>query len=504
MKLIDTSNLGDALGRTESLYIYNGLDCCVTHEVYDVIHRMLDETTTKTYEFSKALQAPILEMNMRGVLIDQVEKGRLIGQYTTEAARVKEQFEYLCREGLSIDVKIGSPHDIKRLFYDVMRIPPVKKKDANGIFKPTVNREALEKLTAYFYTQPFISHILLYRDLQKKIGFLKTGIDPDGRLRTSFNIAGTNTGRLASNFSDFGTGTNLQNVERRLRRIIVADPGYKFCNIDLEQGDSRNLGFLLGYLFDDWSYLDACESGDLHTTVAKMAWPELPWTGDPLEDRKIADGIAYREYSYRDLSKKLGHGSNYRGKPATMAKHAKILIATAANFQKGYFAGFPAIPRFHDWVFEQLRTTHSLTTPFGRRRYFFGRVGDDPVWNEAVAYMPQSMTADEIDTIMLRVWEANIVQILLQVHDSLLFQYREEDESWIIPKLLDLAKVSLEHRGRTFTISSEAKVGWNWADVEYNKDGTVKDNPHGLIKWKGSDSRTRPSAPASILDRVLS
>jgi len=60
-------------------------------------------------------------------------------------------------------------------------------------------------------------------DLQKKIDILKTEIDKDGRIRTSYNIAGTNTGRLSSSFSEFGTGTNLQNIEESLRSMFVAD-----------------------------------------------------------------------------------------------------------------------------------------------------------------------------------------------------------------------------------------------------------------------------------------
>jgi hypothetical protein len=121
----------------------------------------------------------------------------------------------------------------------------------------------------------------LFRDLGKSIGFLETAIDPDGRIRSDLKIAGTVTGRFASSITDFGTGTNLQNVTESLRSVFVADPGYKFANLDLEQGDSRNVGAICWNLFcdnPDWdertagAYLDACESGDLHTTVAKMAY----------------------------------------------------------------------------------------------------------------------------------------------------------------------------------------------------------------------------------------
>jgi len=74
------------------------------------------------------------------------------------------------------------------------------------------------------------------REIQKKIDFLKTGVDPDGRIRTSYNIPGTNTGRFSSSYSEFGTGGNLQNVEESLRSVFIADWGWKFAKFDAKAG----------------------------------------------------------------------------------------------------------------------------------------------------------------------------------------------------------------------------------------------------------------------------
>src|SRR5690606_25543595 len=104
------------------------------------------------------------------------------------------------------------------------------------------------------------------------------GIDPDGYMRSSFNIAGTNTGRLASSGNDFGSGTNMQNIDRTLKEIFIAEPGWKFANLDLGQADSRNIGANCWNTFVEshgekfaGAYLDACEGPDLHTTVCRMA-----------------------------------------------------------------------------------------------------------------------------------------------------------------------------------------------------------------------------------------
>ena len=146
------------------------------------------------------------------------------------------------------------------------------------------------------------------RDLGKKIAMLKTEIDPDGRMRTSYNIAGTSTGRFSSSFSEFGTGGNLQNVEESLRSIFIADPGYKFAKFDAKSGESFVVGAIEWNLFSDGKYLDACESGDPHTAVARICWPRLGWTGDLKHDKDIAETPYYRHYTYRFMCKKLGHG----------------------------------------------------------------------------------------------------------------------------------------------------------------------------------------------------
>jgi DNA polymerase-1 len=497
-----------ALDADVSDWVYNGLDCMVTDEVLEVVLPECDDVTRRTYEFSKALQAPILEMNMRGVLIDQGARDEAIDSMQRDMLLLEDNLERLCRDGIGYDLgrskegKLGwaSPKKVQTLFYEVMGLPPIKKRNQRGEMVPTSDRAALEKLQVHFLAEPIIKHMLALRDLGKRVGTLQTEIDGDGRMRTSYNIAGTDTGRLSSSLADFGTGTNLQNIDPRLRKVFIADPGYKLANIDLEQGDSRNVGFLVWSLFGDPGYLDACESGDLHTAVSRMSWPSLGWNGDPAFDRRIADQRFYREFSYRDMAKRLGHGTNYLGTPRTMAAHTKVPVATVGEFQSQYFTAFPGIQRWHGWVTNELVTRGCLTTPFGRRRYFFGRRTEDSTLRAAIAFTPQSMTADEIDLGLLNVWRLNRVQLLLQVHDSITIQYREEEEDEIIPLVLRtlIEAARLEARGREFVVPADCKVGWNWGNFDDS-------NPDGLRKWKGTDPRrrTRPAATGILHRRIF-
>ncbi len=511
----------DQFSHQDTEWIYNGLDCTVTLEILEELLKQVDPIAQRTYDFSRALQAPVMEMSMRGLLVNQRRRGEVLAKFRGQMEFLSANLQRIVREGVGLDnFNWNSPAQLGHLFYDVLRIPPITKRNANGAMVPTTDREALEKLAQrYIIAEPICSHMLALRDLEKKRQLLETEIDKDGRFRTSLNIAGTTTGRLASSISDFGTGGNLQNIDRDLRSVFMADPGWKFCNLDLEQGDSRNVGAICWDLFHAshgpafaGSYLDACESGDLHTLVATAAYPEVSWTDDKKANRALADQVFYRNLSRRDLSKKLGHGSNYLGQPATMARHAHITSKAAEAFQRNYFGRFECIPEWHKHVKQELVDKGYLITHFGRRRFFFGRAEDGSTQREAVAYEPQSMTSDEIDTGILQIWRANRVHLLIQVHDSILVQYREEEEDTIVPWLLSTLRVPLVlSGGREFCVPTEAKVGFNWGDVVYwSKDdckhglctveqiGTVRENPDGLIKWKGQDPRKRQETQSRL------
>jgi DNA polymerase I len=495
MKIIKTDTIGpDDLPAQEKEWAYNGLDCVITHEVLDALLPQLDNQTTGTYRFSLDLQGPILEMRCRGVLIDQARRAEVIDLYFNSLDRLEEQLNRIVGHGLGLwQFNWRSNKDLHLLFYDRLGIPPIRR---GG--RPTVNREALEKLESYFSARMIVAHMLLMRDLQKKIGMLKTEIDSDGRMRTSYNIAGTTTGRLSSSLSEFGTGTNLQNIEESLRSVFIADPGYKLAYLDAEQGESRVVGAIEGNLFDDWRYLDACEGGDLHTTVAKLVWPDdVAWTGNLGNDRKLAEQPYYRHYDRRFMCKKIGHGTNYGGKPRTLANQAKVEIGLIEDFQPAYFRAFPAHLRWHAQVDRTLREDGYLTTLTGRKRWFFGRRNDDSTLREAIAFDPQGSLADILNHGMLQVWAERKCQLLMQIHDAILIQYPSDLEDEIIPVVQRALAYPIRlNNGREFIIPYGVATGWNWG--KFDEEG----NPDGLKAWKGNDQRKRtPEVP--ILDRVL-
>ena len=473
--------------------VYNGLDCCVTVEVLEALLPKLTEVTGATYDWACRLQAPILEMELRGCLIDKQAINSVSALYRDQAERVQLQLDRILSEGLGIDpINPGSWQQKNDLLYNRLGLPPVRKRG-----KITSDRSALEKLSLYFHAEIICQHIILLQDLRKKLGFLKTPIGEDGRMRTSFNIAGTDTGRLSSYASAFYDGTNLQNIAPEMRRIFIADPGMKLAYIDLEQAESRAVGAIIWNLFGDPGYLDFCESGDLHTNVARMTFKHLPWTDDMRRNKEIASGRFYRDLSYRDACKRLGHGSNYHGQPPQMAKETRIPVGLVTEFQREYFTAFPGIPRWHESVRRRLLREGWITTFMGRHRWFFGRRWDNQTLNAAIAYEPQSAIGDYLNRGMHSVWKAGCCELLVQIHDAILIQYPEELEDEIVPKVCAL----LEHEvplmnGRTLRIPTEAATGWNWA---YKSEK----NPDGIAKYKGTDKRKR-TPPVGFLDQLFS
>jgi len=491
------------LGPEHTLWVYNALDSALTSEVADQILPLLDNQTRSTYAFSLSLQAPVLSMMRRGLRVDEDQRQGMIKHLDTLTSRLTMNLNSIAFAVWGKGLNSKSPKQVSEFFYDVLKLPEQRKRDkSSGERKRTTDRDALETLGNYFEAQPIVSHILKIRELSKLASTLRSDVSPDGRMRCSFNIAGTETGRFSSSSDAFDAGTNLQNQTERLRRIYVSDPGKKFASFDLKTGESFAVGvkcYLLGF---GRAYLDACSGKhDLHTSACMLVWPELPWTGDPKRDKDIAERPFYRHLSYRDMAKRCGHGTNYYGTPWTIAKILKVQKDLIEEFQRKYFLAFPEIRQWHLWTAQEIQTDGRLTSVMGRRRHFFGRVRDDTTLREAIAYDPQSSIADFTNQWMLRVHrQVHKCQLLLQGHDALLVQYEEADEAQVVKEVQECAaQVRLGDERFSITIPTDASVGWNWGKADPKRRFHQDGNPFGLIGWSGNDSRK--FTPPSLLDR---
>ena len=426
------------------------------------------------------MQAPALAMMRRGILVDQYYRWEVVAQLETRISKLQDVLNEFACAVWGKPLNANSHHQLKIFFYEAMKLPE-QTSYVKGKRNVSINRDALEKLSIYFHAEPICNTIIRLRDLGKKMSVLRTEVDSDSRMRTSYNVAGPETGRWSSSSNVYGGGTNLQNITEELRRIFIADAGFKLAYIDLSQAESRCLGFLCYTLFGSTRYLDACESGDLHTLAAALIWPGMGWTGEKHHDRKLADQPFYHGFSYRDMAKRGGHGSNYYGKPFTISRHLKVPQQLIESFQSNYFAAFPELREYHRWCANRLQLTGSISTPLLTSRHFFGRVNDDSTLREAIAHVPQHMVGTLLNLALWRVWFHTCiggsarVQILAQVHDAILIQYREEEEEEILNEVLPLMATPLTYNNRTMTIPSDILVGWNWSK-HYDEASAADDN----------------------------
>src|SRR5271166_5155330 len=503
--------------------VYNALDSALTFEVLGELKSLLpghNETSPELfgpkliYDFERALQAPAIEMMLRGWRIDpwarelgMTELKRRLSRLSViidcYAGAVWNQRSPTKRSNDHPSPKLLNPMSgtqLRSFFYDCMKIPPITK-HKDGKETLPMDRETLEKLESYFIARPIIAAILAYRDIETQLEVFEAEVDEDWRMRSSFNMSSATTGRASSSKSITGSGRNLQNVEESLRYIFVADENKKLVGADEQQAETRETGFLCGVLFNDWSYLDSAESGDPHTNLARLIWPNLAWTGDPKKDRTVADQIYYRHHSYREVAKRGRHATEKGGQAQEISKQIRVPYPMVKEFQEKLFTLFPVLPKFFTWVAGQLQRERYLINTFGRRRDFFGRPDSTDTIKEAIAFMSQSPTADRTNLGLYRIWKhmgpqsSVSFELLAQLHDAVYGQRSEldTDEATVVAHIKRHLDVPMTFRGRTFTVPSEAKTGWCWANAyETTEDGTpVLKHADGLMKFAGNDRRTR-------------
>lgn len=467
--------------------VYNAMDTCLTHEVYAELSQKAQEAQP-AYEFELALQAPVMEMMLRGFLVNPAARELGIQSTKAELDRLDYIVQTLANAVWDKGLNPGSGPQLKSLFYDHLAIPPIVS-FVKGEKKWQMNRDTLEQIEDYFQARPIVNAILAHRDLSKQLEVLLNEVDPDWRMRTTYNIGGTKAARFSSSKSPTGTGGNFQNVTEHLRHIFIADPGYRLYGVDAEQSDSRNIGFMCGVLFNDWTYLDACESGDLHTSVARMVFADLPWTGDLKKDRGIAEGPFYRHFSYRDACKHLGHGVNFLGKPYTMSKGTHVPVKDIITFSEKYFGAFPCLQQWQSWTAAEIQKTQRLVSIHGRHRDFFDRTNKDETVRKALAFLAAAPTADNLNLGMWRVWKhMPHVKLLAQVHDAIYFETLEKYDPNEVVKEVHKHMVTelVAPNGRRFSIPCDAKVGYNWGNYipPNEKLGLPERNAKGLRKFK--------------------
>lgn len=376
---------------------------------------------------------------------------------------VKETKKCKACKGTGRHVNARSPAQLKQLIYKHMELPAVLKKG-----KQSVDEDAILKLEAK-RPDPIFKKIIDIRGLSNRLGFLNVKIDADKRIRTSLSCTAY-TGRLTSSGSPFGTGRNLQNVTRSsentikiskglpLRRLFRADPGHIFYGPDYSKVEA----YVMAYESNDAMYIDALVNGDIHKKNASVIF------GKP--QGEITD-------DERQLGKRICHGTNYGMGSKTMCDYIikemgpnyAITQTEAKRFAEAYFEEYKGLRLLQDRVRKQLEDTRVLVNSFGRRCTFLGRPTGSTI-KEAFAFLPQSTSADLCNRAILRVAEmVPEVEFMLQIHDQLLLQAREDvGKERLKSKIVKAMTIPItaHYTGHEYIIPIDMKIGPTWEDLK--------------------------------------
>nr|NIS77741.1 hypothetical protein [Deltaproteobacteria bacterium] len=413
----------------EELWVYNCKDCVVTYEVSDVLDAQIDHLQLRDqYNFQMKMFRHALYAMLRGVRINKELRATVAMELSEAGSQYEAWFQNLIGPDVHEPPKsktakpwYRSPQQQVKLFYDELGIKPVTNRKTG---RPTADDDALKKIGK---REPVLSPLTDALANYRSIGvlystFIKAPLDPDGRVRCSYNVAGTDTFRFSSSKNAFGGGMNLQNITSgeeledfknklhfqlpNLRKLFIPDRGYTLMATDLDRADL----YVVVWEADDDELKQMLREGvNIHVENAKTIFP-----GTDCSPSKLASSSYHK-------AKQGVHATNYGCKARTLAAELGITIREAEDFIKRWLSAHPGIRQWHRRVEESLATTRSVSNAFGYRIRFFERI--ESLLPEALAWIPQSTVA----LIINKGWdniEENLpwVQVLLQVHDELVLQ----------------------------------------------------------------------------------
>jgi len=432
---------------------YAAEDADITLRLHNAIWPQIeaqDKLKNVLLEIEVPLASVLSKMEQRGVLIDSQ---RLSQQTQDLAARIM-QLEKEVHELSGETFNLSSTKQLQEVLFNKLDLPVLKKTPKGA---PSTAEEVLQEL-ALNYDVPKL--LMEYRGLTKLKNTytekLPKMINPrTGRVHTSYHQAIAATGRLSS------TDPNLQNIPirtpegRKVRQAFIASSGYKIVAADYSQIELR----IMAHLSGDKGLLEAFSSGmDVHKATAAEVFGVL------LEEVTI---------DQRRSAKAINFGLIYGMSAFGLAKQLNIPRHEAQKYMDLYFERYPSVLRYMEETRVSAKEKGYVSTVFGRRLYLpeinasngMRRQGAE---RAAINAPMQGTAADIIKKAMLVVdsWidslDNNDVKMIMQVHDELVFEIKEQKVEEYKQKIIDLMEsASL----LSVPLTVEAGVGDNWDEA---------------------------------------
>jgi DNA polymerase I len=407
----------------EKTTAYAAEDADVTFRLWKVLKpRLVAEHMTTVYEGLERPLVPVLaRMEQRGISIDRDVLSRLSGEFAQRAGGLEDEIRQLAGEPLNP----GSPKQIGDVLFGKLGLPGAKKTKTGAW---STSASVLEDLAEEGHALP--QKILEWRQVSKLkstyTDALPGFVHPQThRVHTSYALAATTTGRLSS------SEPNLQNIPirteegRKIRRAFIAIDGHQLVSADYSQIELR----LLAEIADIAALKQAFRDGlDIHAMTASEMF------GVPVKDMPG---------EVRRRAKAINFGIIYGISAFGLANQLGIPREEAAAYIKKYFERFPGIRAYMDQTREFCRKNGYVLTLFGRKCHYPDIVNSNPsirAFNERAAINArlQGTAADIIRRAMIRMEGALerkglSAQMLLQVHDELVFEVPKDEVDKTLP-----------------------------------------------------------------------
>ena len=431
---------------------YAAEDADITLRLWQLFKpRLHASKVTRVYEGLERPLIPVLaQMERTGIKVDRDTLSRMSNAFAQKMAALESEIHEMAGEAFNV----GSPKQLGEIMFDKLGYEGGKK-GKNGAY--STGADILEDL-ATIHDLP--KRVLDWRQLSKLkstyTDALQDHINPDtGRVHTSYSIAGANTGRLAS------TDPNLQNIPvrtedgRRIREAFIADTGNVLVSLDYSQIELRILAHVAGIDSLKQAFRDGL---DIHAMTASEMF-DVPL------DEMTSD--------IRRQAKAINFGVIYGISGFGLARNLRIPRAEAQGFIDRYFERFPGIKEYMDQTVAFAKENNRVET-------LFGRVIHTPEINAkgptagfakraAINAPIQGTAADIIRRAMIKMPSAIDqlpAKMLLQVHDELLFEVREDAVDSLIQAAKDVMETACDPvLNIDVPLIVDAGQGAHWAEA---------------------------------------
>ncbi|MBO6487766.1 MAG: DNA polymerase I [Pelagibacteraceae bacterium] len=437
---------------------YAAEDADVTFRLYELLKQRLDqEKLNRVYEvFEKPLVKILSQIEMNGIKVDNAYLKKLSKKFGDKIKKIEKEIYSIANK----EFNIGSPKQLGEIIYNELKIAKLKKTRKGSL---ATSASVLEDLS--FKGHKFPRLVLDWRQLSKLKNTysdaLQEHINPNtNRVHTSFLLAATNTGRLAS------SDPNLQNIPiktedgREIRKAFIAEKNNILIAADYNQIEMR----ILADLADVKELKKAfTNKDDIHSLTASQVF-----------------NVSLKEVdeNLRRKAKTINFGIIYGLTQYGLAKQISVSNEEALEFINSYFKKFPEIKEYMQTTIKFCRKHGYVNNIFGRRIHLRGI--NDKNFNvrsfqerAAINAPIQSSAADIIRLAMIKISELIELnkmydtKMLLQIHDELVFECLKSDQisvEKIVKKTMESISSS-EYHMFTTPLDVNINSGNNWGEA---------------------------------------